>query len=357
MEDNGDKILEELFEEQAFEEAMDRVGESLDKLAGAPTVTPAAPAEEGKPSKSDSETHTQWALGGNGRFVPVGSTTPQLKSGIYECFATPGMWGLERLNISSDGIYTLPDMATETVMTEVNKFWSSEDRYRKHKLLYKRGIILWGPPGGGKTVTCKLLMNELVKREGIVVVAQNIGLTIMCLKAIRRIEPNRNLIVVLEDIDEIISHNGESSVLSMLDGENNVDNILHLATTNYPERLGARIINRPSRFDRRVYVGLPEDPARRAYLDKVTNGELNSETLAKWVEDTKNMSIAHLRELVAAVYCLEQPYEEVLERLKKMAEMIKSDEEFKRKSMGFKSPNMSHAMAGGWIAGGEASSN
>ncbi len=245
------------------------------------------------------------------------------------------MWGLEKLPIVSDGIYILPDMATQTVLAEVNKFWASEERYRAHKLLYKRGLILWGPPGGGKTVAVKLLMNELVKQDGIVVVASNIALTLLCLKAIRRIESKRNLIVVFEDIDEIIQYNGEAGILSMLDGENNVDNVLHLATTNYPDKLGARIINRPSRFDRRIYVGMPTIESRRAYLEKATNDGLTKDQLDKWSLETDGMSIAHLRELVVAVHCLEQPYDEVIERLQKMATPIKSDDGFKKKTMGY----------------------
>ena len=288
-------------------------------------------------SKDDKDTHSQWALGGNGRFMPVGQTVESMPAGIYDPFMSGTMWGLELLKVASDDIYILPDMATQTVLDEVNKFWNSEQKYRQHKLLYKRGIILWGPPGGGKTVAVKLLMNELVKRGGLVVMAGNINLTIACLKAVRRIEPTRNLIVVFEDIDDIINYNGESAVLSLLDGENNIDNILNLATTNYPDRLGARIINRPSRFDRRVFVGMPSEKAREAYLLKATGNGLTSEQVETWVYDTKGMSIAHLRELVAAVYCLEQPYDDVVKRLKAMAKPEKSEDGFTYNKTGFSS--------------------
>jgi SpoVK/Ycf46/Vps4 family AAA+-type ATPase len=128
----------------------------------------------------------------------------------------------------------------------------------------------------------------------------------------------RNIILVYEDIDEIINYNGESTVLSLLDGEHNIDNVLNLATTNYPGLLGARIINRPSRFDRRIYVDMPSQPAREEYLRKACKGNLSAHDLGLWVKDTEGMSIAHLRELVAAVYCLGQDYSGVVERLKKL---------------------------------------
>jgi hypothetical protein len=300
-----------------------------------PPTPPDDDDEDPSDKKKTAETHSQWAIGGNGRFVPVGSTVGRLQAGIYEPFAVGSTLGLEQVSVSSDSIYKLPDMATEEVLTEIQQFWSSEDRYRKHQLLYKRGLLLWGPPGSGKTITVKLLMQELVQRDGLVILVGNVNLAIAVLKALRRIEPVRNLIVVLEDIDEIINYNGEASVLSMLDGENNIDRVLHLATTNYPERLGARIINRPSRFDRRVYVGMPGNDARRVYLEKTTNGDLSEKVLSKWIRDTKDMSIAHLRELVAAVYCLNQPYGEVLERLKAMATPPKGETGFGSSSLGF----------------------
>lgn len=334
--DNGETILQEILSEE-----LDRAEEGAFVLPSkyAPPPTPNEDDDGEEKTKVDKENHSQWALAGNGRFMPVGSTVPTLPAGIYEPFAAPGMWGLERMNVASDGIYTLPDMATEEVLAEVSTFWESEEKYRNHNLLYKRGLILWGPPGGGKTVTVKILMNELVQKGGIVVIAQNINLTMMCLKAIRRIEASRNLIVVLEDIDEIINFNGEAVVLSMLDGENNIDNILHLATTNYPDRLGARIINRPSRFDRRVYVGMPGPDARKVYLQKATKQGLSEEDITQWVNDTDKLSIAHLRELVAAVYCLGQPYAEVIERLLAMSEPVKGDDGFMRKAFGFGANN------------------
>lgn len=139
------------------------------------------------------------------------------------------------------------------------------------------------------------------------------------LPRIRQMEPNTPLTVILEDIDEIIDKHGERSILSMLDGENQIANVVYVATTNYPERLGARIVNRPSRFDERIFVGMPSALNRKLYLQTVVP-EMSESMMEAWVRDTTGFSIGLLRELVAAAFCLDQPYEEVLARLRSMFE-------------------------------------
>src|SRR5205807_7501248 len=132
-------------------------------------------------------------------------------------------------------------------------------------------------------------------------------------------EPARPLIVVMEDIDEMIANFGEHEILSLLDGENQINNVVHIATTNHPERLGARIVNRPSRFDERILVDMPSAESRLTYLQKAIErggSGIDHAELLRWRDDTEGLSIAHLRELTAGVVCLNQPYESVLARLR-----------------------------------------
>ena len=268
--------------------------------------------------------NSQWNINGNGIFLPTGRTTDILPSGVYQAIATQSGIGAISIPVQSDGLIDLPDMATQMVLNEVETFWNSEEKYRKHNLLYKRGIILYGPPGSGKTVTVKMLMAKIIERGGLVFFCTNTNLTTLALRELRNIEPTRKVVVVLEDVDEIINFNGEASVLSMLDGEHNIDNVLNLATTNYIDRLAARVINRPSRFDRRVEIGMPSADSRRAYFQHATGNNLIAEDLDLWVKETDNMSIAHLRELVASVYCLDQNFTDVVNRLRSMAEPPRS---------------------------------
>jgi ATPase family associated with various cellular activities (AAA) len=295
---------------------------------GANQDTPSTPAVA-----SSNVDFSQWQVLSNGRFRPGAHTCKQLPSAVFRLGQDDFGPFLEKINLMSDDFIELPEQAHMRVLEGIRKFWRSRDRYERHGLLYKRGILLWGPPGGGKTVTVQLLMNEIVtKHDGIVLLAENPDLTVAVLRFFRRIELERPLIVVFEDVDETVGRYGEHSLLAVLDGEHQTSNVTYLATTNYPERLGARIINRPSRFDERVKIGMPSPEARLVYLKKAIR-EANVD-IAKWCSDTEGLSIAHLRELVVAVLCLEQDYDSVLGRLHAMEIMPKPEDGIKTRPLG-----------------------
>jgi hypothetical protein len=63
------------------------------------------------------------------------------------------------------------------------------------------------------------------------------------------------------------------------------------------------------------------------YRAKAAAMELSDRELDRWVRDSEGMSIAHLRELTVAVYCLGREYEETMRRLKAMHKLPKSSGE------------------------------
>jgi SpoVK/Ycf46/Vps4 family AAA+-type ATPase len=219
----------------------------------------------------------------------------------------------------------LPDSSSDHVLLSIQKFWESEAKFRRFGQIFKRGVLLWGPPGSGKTVSVLLLVEDLIQRGGIVVTAADPELTAKALSKLRQIEPKRNVICILEDIDELTDRYGEANLLSLLDGEEQIDNVVYLATTNYPERLDARLVNRPSRFDEVIKIGMPSAMARRMYIrSRLQVADLADADLQQWVEGTDGLSIAHIRELIAAVFCLGRDYAETLDRLRAMKKAPKS---------------------------------
>ena len=275
--------------------------------------------------------YSQWQVGPNGKYRSAAKTVPHLPAGVYKVEQDDAGPYLQLQDVISDNIVELPGTANVRVLEGMKKFWQRRDRYDKFGLVYKRGVLMWGPPGSGKSVTINLLMKELISNDGIVLLCSHPDLLAHMLHRVRQLEPERPIIVVMEDIDEIIDRHNEHTILSMLDGENQVANVVYVATTNYPDKLGARIANRPSRFDERIFVDMPKAPARRAYLEHATTTDengvkvcgLDAETLDKWTKDTEGFSVAHMRELVVSCFCLDQSYEKVLKRMKKMMEKVK----------------------------------
>ena len=69
-------------------------------------------------------------------------------------------------------------------------------------------------------------------------------------------------IVVLEDLDSMITNENRAFFLNELDGFSANTGVAVLATTNHPEKLDTAILERPSRFDRKYYFNLPAEPER-----------------------------------------------------------------------------------------------
>jgi SpoVK/Ycf46/Vps4 family AAA+-type ATPase len=151
------------------------------------------------------------------------------------------------------------------------------------------------------------------------------------LRALRKIQPQTPVVAVMEDIDSLIEENSETAILNILDGVNEVHKVVFLATTNYPNKLGHRVMNRPSRFDKRFRIGFPSAASRKAYFEHLMDEEtINGIDLERWVKDTDKLSIAHLKELFVAVVILDDDYKESLKTLKAMKEDVE-DKDFEGK--------------------------
>jgi SpoVK/Ycf46/Vps4 family AAA+-type ATPase len=196
---------------------------------------------------------------------------------------------------------------------------------------------MWGPPGSGKTSAVWQMAQYLIKeKQGIIIFISDPQVAIWCLTALRRIEPHRPIVTVAEDLDALVLQHGEHYFLSIYDGEYQLNNVVHLATTNYPDRLDRRFIDRPSRFDTIKKVGMPSEEARRVYL-QIKEPALDEMTVERWVQRSDGYSVAHLREVCIATQCLRQPEDEVFARLDKMRQLIElsSDGDDERDQVGF----------------------
>lgn len=277
----------------------------------------------------------RWA-GTDTKFWGAKETYDALPAGLYRCNVAQGLgFYLEKQIVDTDALFILPDTVSQTIVAEFRRFWELRSEFEKRGFLHKRGLLLWGPPGSGKTSLIQLLVKIIVgEMDGVVLFIENPQIAAGCLQMARKIEPVRPLICVMEDLDALVGNYGEHEFLALLDGESQVSNVVFIGTTNYPERLDRRFVDRPSRFDRILYVGMPSASARREYLSKKAP-DLSAEELAQWVKLTENFSVAHLREMIIAVRCFEQPVDEVAARLRRMTVKQPSSHTVCRETPGF----------------------
>jgi len=280
-----------------------------------------------------------WAQASND-FIPCQKAVEMLPAGQYviRYSDSKGVF-FSKKEINLDELIHLPDSASDRVLETIRDFWQRESYFREFGFLWKRGILLWGPQGSGKTSTVQQLAKLVIDLGGISVYCTHPHTDAIGLDLLRNIEPKRPLIVILEDIDAIVEQHGEPELLALLDGELQIDNVAFVATTNYPERLDKRIVNRPSRFDELIKIGMPADSARETYL-KAKNPRLNKpeahDELMRWVQESKNFSIAHLKEFIISVECFGRSIEDTAKRLRKMMDYkAKSSDAEDRQRMGF----------------------
>lgn len=238
----------------------------------------------------------------------------KLKADVYDIQILNRVLCFVRHNIETDQLIRADKGPAIEVIREIDRFWKLGADFKKFGFVPKRGFLLYGPPGTGKTSTLNQIMIDTVAADGVVVLAPFgppqalIGM----LRGLREVEPDRHVVVVLEDLDGMLRF-GESELLSLLDGEHSISNVVYIATTNYIKNLPARIVNRPSRFDRQIMIGPPDADMRRKYL--AAKG-LTGQQLDQYVEVSDKLSMAHLKELIISCAILGNPLETEVKRLK-----------------------------------------
>lgn len=188
-----------------------------------------------------------------------------------------------------------------TLESQALGFFEARADYEMLGVPWKRGLLLTGPPGNGKSHVIRALLNRMTVPR---LVVRNFGDDTDdvqdCFDKVREMAP---CVLVLEDIDSLIRKEILSAVLNSLDGAEPLRGVLVLATTNHPEKLDPAIRNRPSRFDRVLEFGPPASKERRLLLKKLF-GRIPCEVrptasqLTRLAKETEGFSFAYLKELV-----------------------------------------------------------
>jgi energy-coupling factor transporter ATP-binding protein EcfA2 len=260
-----------------------------------------------------------WVTSNNKDFFFSLRCVDTIPSGLYSMtFNDNNGFGLSKMDYKSEEFFHLPSLPHKEIIKDLEIFWNNKQKFIDYNLNPKRGIILHGDPGCGKTSLIYLLVETIKKRDGISIYFDVPENWVEIAKLVRKVEKERPILCIIEDIDLVISKYGEESFLNFLDGLNSITNVVYVATTNNLEKIPDRIKDRPSRFDKKYIIKKPTEGDRKLYFEtRLLDTDKKKYDLKKLVKDTKDFTMAHLKEVFISLYILDNPYDEVISRLKK----------------------------------------
>jgi hypothetical protein len=270
----------------------------------------------------------QWAVDGPGLFSICGRTVPTLPAGAYTCWLDNcGNPHFQQRDLQVDELIDFPDSLPSRILRELDTFWESGGRFAEYGFLHRRGYLLYGKQGGGKSSLVHQVIAKIVAQGHVAFFCQMPYGLIAAMQRFRQVEPERPLVCVFEDIDAIIQRFGDNELLQWLDGNHQVNRCVNLATTNYPEKLDRRIVSRPRRFDRILKIESPEDKLRDAYFARKMP-ELADAERAEWVRLSAGLSFASLAEMIISVCCMGHPLAETARLLQELESNTPSSAEW-----------------------------
>ncbi|RWS01791.1 mitochondrial chaperone BCS1-like protein [Dinothrombium tinctorium] len=190
---------------------------------------------------------------------------PKVKNRTLIYSAGKGYWsriGNPRRLRPLSSVFLRGDVA-KRIMNDLTEFSKSEDWYIERGIQYRRGYLLYGPPGCGKSSFVKAIAGELGKNICIVPLSSP-NLSDEKLNELFNSTPE-NSIILLEDIDAAFKERRSaetditfSGFLNALDGVASTEQRIIFMTTNFIDRLEPALI-RPGRVDVQQLIDYPSD--------------------------------------------------------------------------------------------------
>jgi SpoVK/Ycf46/Vps4 family AAA+-type ATPase len=183
-------------------------------------------------------------------------------------------------------------------------FREGRDTYHGVKLSWRRGVFLFGRSGSGKSAAGRAIARAL-NWEHFTIPAHEILDSHLLEHALADAISRPERVIVLEDIDQIISRMEPEVFFTLLDhAMARADGTFWIATSRHPEKAPKTQLLRPGRFDESIRLEPPSAPLRNQMLmnDFIvpffpTVAEDEEKLLADLVEQTDGLSFSHFEEM------------------------------------------------------------
>jgi ATP-dependent metalloprotease len=197
-------------------------------------------------------------------------------------------------------------------LQEIVEYLRDPMRFSQVGAKLPKGVLMCGPPGTGKTLLARAMAGEagvpFLYCAGSAFDEVYVGVGSKRVRQLfQEAAANAPCIVFIDEIDAVGNSRETSNkdstlqqLLTELDGFGSTQGVVVIAATNTPETLDPALV-RPGRFDRQVFVPLPDVKGRKQifdmYLKKVAASDVDSELLAR---STPGFSGADINQLINA---------------------------------------------------------
>lgn len=170
-------------------------------------------------------------------------------------------------------------------------FISNAPFYKQNSLPHKSGILLYGPPGNGKTSYIRYLyLNNILPKDTIFIWCKTLPEPEF-LNELKKI--NALKVFIFEEITTTLQNTFRlDEFLQFCDGDQSIDNSVIVCTTNHPELLPENLTIRPSRFNKIIEFGNPDELARETILKIYFKDMFQNEM----INQTKGLSLDQIKE-------------------------------------------------------------